>query len=257
MNLIKDNFADWKKIAAERHNKYNNLLNTYWIYCEQYLNQTYDLNEFEILNNSRKLFIYSSYTILVQDYSIRQIAFSMMNASALANIEGDCPQTPPKLNAPQKEMKINVPKKKGPPCPFKDSKLKLGLGACSAGLDCENIEAECGEGVIGAVKWNYKKKEMTLFVGVGAKANLGFVPGKGKGIKELNEGLGGEAEIKGGYQITVNKQGQVIDHGFSGEVGAKANIGGLSAGATYGVTATAETGINGEFTKEFTATVFK
>ena len=259
MNLIKENFSSWEKIAAKRHFQFNDLLTTYWVYCEEYLNQTYDKNEFTKLEGKRRFFVTSHYSILTADYSVRQIGFAGMNMSALATINGKCPEAPPRPAPTSKEQKVKAPKKTGPPCPFEKGKLKVGLGVCSIGLDCESIEGECGEGFIAAAKWNYKKKEMTIFGGAGVKANLGILPGgeHNPAGDALNAGLGATAEAKGGLSFTFNKDGQLIDAGVTGEVSGKANLGGFSQGMNMGVSATAGTGINVEFTKEYTGTVFR
>ena len=244
-------FIDWKKMAGKRHNKYNDLLTTYWVLCEQYLNHTYNIQDFEELNSQRKSFVVSNMSLLYTDYSFRKLSFSFSNIASFATAEGRCLDAPPPPEpAESEEGDVEVPDKDPIPCPFKDSKFKLGLGACSAGLDCESIELECGEGIIGSGKWNYKNKEFTGFIGVGTKANFGIGPNRKGPIKALNESFNAEFEAKGGLQLSFNKSGQVIDGGIKTEFGAKVNAGAYSAGGTYEVTATAATGINGQYTNE-------
>jgi len=257
-NLTAQYFADWKKIAGQRHAKYNDLLTTYWVYCEQYLNRTYNTQDFEVLNSQRKAFVASNFGLLYTDYSFRKLAFGFSNIASFASAEGKCPQAPPPPEPEESEEDdVEVPDKEPIPCPFKDSKLKLGMGVCSAGLDCESIELECGEGIIGAGKWNYKNKEFTAFVGVGTKAHFGIARPMKKGpLKELNDKFNAEFEAKGGFQLTFNKQGQIIDGGIKTEFGAKVNAGSYSAGGTYEVTATAATGINGQYTNEMALKAF-
>jgi len=251
-NVTAQYFADWKKIAGQRHNKYNDLLTTYWVYSEQYLNRTYNTQDFEALNSQRKAFVASNFGLLYTDYSFRKLAFGISNIASFATTEGKCPQAPPPPEPEESEEDdVEVPDKDPFPCPFKDSKLELGFGVCSAGLDCESIELECGEGIIGGGKWNYKNKEFTAFVGVGTKAHFGIArPMKTGPLKELNDKFNAEFEFKGGVQFTFNKQGQIINGGFKTEVGGKVNMGSYSAGGSYEVTATAATGINGQYTKE-------
>jgi tetratricopeptide (TPR) repeat protein len=256
-NLTAQYFADWKKIAAQRHNKYNDLLTTYWVYGEQYLNRTYNTQDFEELNSQRKAFVASNMGLLYTDYSFRKLTFAFSNIASFASAEGKCPQAPPPPEPSESdEDDVDIPDKDPIPCPFKDSKFKLGMGVCSAGLDCESIELECGEGLIGAGKWNYKNKEFTGFIGVGTKANFGIGPNRKGPIKELNESFNAEFEAKGGFQLTFNKQGQVIDGGIKTEFGAKVNAGSYSAGGTYEITATAATGINGQYTNELALKAF-
>lgn len=257
-NLNAQYFADWKKIAGQRHRKYNDLLTTYWVYCEQYLNRTYSTQDFEAMNSQRKAFVASNFGLLYTDYSFRKLAFGITNIASFATTEGKCPQVPPLPESEEdEEDDVELSDKDPIPCPFEGSKLKFGFGVCSAGLDCESIELECGEGIIGAGKWNYKKKEFTAFVGLGTKADFGVARPMKKGpLKELNDKFNAEFEAKGGIQLTFNKDGQLIDSGLKTEFAAKVNAGSYSAGGTYEVTATAATGINTEYTNELALKAF-
>ncbi|MDP3643817.1 MAG: hypothetical protein Q8S54_11580 [Bacteroidota bacterium] len=238
-------FNDWKKVASERHNKYENILMTYWVSCEQYLNRTYDLNEFEILNHKRKSYVASNFGLIYTDYSFRKLQFAFSNLASFATATGNCPKAPPPPEPTESaEDKVKVPNKEPIPCPFKDKKLKIGLGVCSAGLDCESVEAECGEGMIGGVKWNYKKKEMTLFGGAGLKGDFGV------------EGSSASAGAKTGFELTFNNKNQVIDVGYKTEVGASASLGNFEAGQTLEVKMTAATGIDINRTNELSSKIF-
>jgi tetratricopeptide (TPR) repeat protein len=239
-------FNDWKKVASERHKKYEDILMTYWISCEQYLNRTYDLNEFEILNSKRKSFVASNFGLIYTDYSFRKFQFAFSNIASCASAAGNCPQAPPPPEpAESNEDKVKVPDKEAIPCPFKKNKLKIGLGVCSVGLDCENVEAECGEGLIAGAKWNYKKKEMTLFGGAGLKADFGV-----KGYASASAGA------KAGFELTFNDKSQVIDGGFKTKVGAKASLGEFTAGQSGEFKITAATGIDIKRTNDLSTKVF-
>jgi hypothetical protein len=239
-------FINWKKVASERHKKYENILVTYWVSCEQYLNRTYDLNEFDALNYKRKAFVASNFGLIYTDYSFRKLQFAFTNLASFGTAAGTCPKAPPPPDAgDSKEDEVKVPDKEPIPCPFKDNKLKIGLGVCNVGLDCESIEAECGEGMIGGAKWNYKKKEMTLFGGAGLQAEFGV-----KGFAS------GSYEAKSGFEFTFNSKGQAIDAGFKTEVGSKTSLGNYEGGQTIEVKITAETGIDISQTDEFTRNLF-
>ncbi len=238
-------FSDWKEIARTRHQTYNDLLSSYWIYCEQYLNNTYDLNDFEELNDKRKLFVSTNYSILYFDYTIRQTTFGMGNIAAMASEAGDCPKSPPQPPAVETNgEEINSPEKNVPPCPFQNKKLTLGVGICSAGFDCETVEMECGEGLIGGGKWNYKNKELTAIFGVGAKANFGF--------KAASVSL----EAKSTVGVTFNSKNQIIDVSGSAGVGVSATLGNLQANQSFGTNITAVTGINAGRTGELSYSIF-
>ncbi|HPT13890.1 MAG TPA: hypothetical protein PK796_03800 [Bacteroidales bacterium] len=241
-NLVDDNYKEWRDNAALRQNRYNDLLITYWVYCEQYLNRTYDLNEFEKLNNTRKAFVYFNYYNLYFEYQARQLIFATLNMTAFASISGDCPSMPPPPpEAETKDNEVNVPDKKAPDCPFEGKKLKVGLIVCSFGLDCKSIEGECGEGLLAGAKWNYKRKEITGFFGAGIKADLG-----------VEGAVNVKAEGKTGFEITYNTKSQAGDIGFKSEATITAGVGKMEVGQAFESKVTAATGIDVDRTTELT-----
>ncbi len=241
-------FTDWRETASVRHKTYEDILVTYWVLCEQYLNRTYDINAFEELNTKRKSYVASKFGLLYTDYSFRKLQFGISNIASFASATGNCPQAPPPPEPPEEEEDdVDIPDKNAVPCPFKEMKLKIGLGVCSVGIDCESIEGECGEGLIAGAKWNYKKKELTLFGGAGLKADFGI-----KGI----DGSSASASAKAGFELTLNKQGQAIDAAYKTEVGASATMGNYEAGQTLEVKMTAATGIDVSRTSEFSTKAF-
>jgi len=241
-NANKDGFGKWKQIAAVQHAKYVDLLSTYWIYCEQYLNRTYNKADFEKLNSRRKSFVAIHFSYLYTIYWAKQLQFGFTNIASFASVMGNCPQAPP---PPPPESsaddKVNVPDKKAPDCPFEGKKLKVGLIACSFGLDCESIEGECGEGLLAGAKWNYKNKELTGFVGAGVKADLG-----------VEGGVNIKAEGKSGFEITYNTKSQGGDLAFKSEATLAAGMGKMEVGQTIEAKVTASTGIDVSRTTELT-----
>ncbi|MBI5372854.1 MAG: hypothetical protein HZA79_12600 [Sphingobacteriales bacterium] len=234
-------YRDWRQVAGERHRKYTDLLMTYWIYCEPYLNRCYDMNEFEKLNDRRKSFVTSQLSLLYTDYQVRQLGFAFQNIGSFATVQGDCPQMPPdKLENSNSDDAVTVPDKFKPDCPFEGKTFKIGSEPCSMGVDCESLELECTEGLAGAVKWNFKKKEISIFGGVGVSAEgppLGF----------RKTGL----EAKTGFEITFNTKGQVTDLAYLTEVSASGTVGGEStAGQKLSFRIGAMTGLNVENTME-------
>jgi len=241
-------FVDWKEAASVRHKTYEDILMTYWVLCEQYLNRTYNSDEFEELNSKRKSYVASKFGMIYTDYSFRKLQFGLYNMASFASATGKCPQAPPPPEPPEEEEDdVNIPDKNAVPCPFKEMKLKIGLGVCSVGIDCESIEGECGEGLIAGAKWNYKKKELTLFGGAGLKADFGI-----KGI----DGSSASASAKAGFGLTFNNKGQAIDASYKTEIGASATMGKYEAGQTLEVNMTAATGIDVSRTSEFVNKVF-
>jgi len=244
-NLTSKYYTEWRDIAEQRHTTYVNSLSTYWIYCEQYLNRTYDPIDFEQINNARKSLVALRFGLLYDDYSLHKMIFGGINIGSFGNAVGTCPEMPPPPTPPQKaEDQVNVPDKNAPECPFKNKKGKLGLVVCSVGLDCESIEFECGEGLIGGAKWNYKNKELSLFGGAGVKADFGA-----EGISQL------KAEGKAGFEVSFNNKGQVTDVGYKTEVGGGASLGKVELMQNLEVKMTAETGLDISRTTELTVGV--
>jgi hypothetical protein len=242
-NANKDLFGQWKQIAATRHARYVDLLSTYWIYCEQYLNRTYNPSEFEKLNSKRKSFVAMHFGYLYTDYQIKQMQFGFANLGSLASVMGDCPKMPPPPPPPasSKDENVNVPDKNVPECPFKDRKMKIGLVVCSIGLDCESIEGECGEGLLVGAKWNYKNKELTGFGGAGFKADLG-----------VEGGVNIKAEAKAGFEVTFNTKNQLVDVAYKTEVTGTAGVGNTEVGQAVEFKVSAATGVDISRTTELT-----
>ncbi|MFT3843494.1 MAG: hypothetical protein QM725_00425 [Lacibacter sp.] len=241
-NLIADYFNQWKTLSRIRHNKYNDLLTTYWVYCEQYLNNTYDLNDFQLLNGKRKSFVAMHFSLLYTEYSFRKLGFAFSNIASFASAMGDCPKMPPPPPPKEKgEDELNVPDKNAPDCPFKGKKAKIGLIVCSFGIECESVEIECGEGIIAGTKWNFKNKELSVFVGAGVKADFG-----------VEGAVNATAEAKAGFEFTFNKDGQPTDVGYKTEVGAKGSVGNTELGEVMEVKITAQTGLDISRTTELT-----
>ena len=237
-------YRDWRQVAAERHRKYTDLLMTYWIYCEPWLNRCYDMNEFEKLNNRRKVFVTTQMSLLYTDYQVRQLGFAFQNIGSFASVLGDCPQMPPdKLDKTPSDDKVNVPDKDKKDCPYEGKTFKIGSEPCSMGVNCESLELECTEGLAGAVKWNFRKKEISIFGGVGVSAEgppLGF----------RKTGL----EAKTGFEITFNTKGQVTDLAYVTEVGVSGTVGAESSvGQKLSFRIGAMTGLDVENTMELTA----
>lgn len=238
-------FNAWKENAHIRHQSYNDLLSTYWAFCEKYLNNTYDLSDFEELNDKRKLFVSTYYRIIYTDYNLRQMTFGFSNIAAMANEVGECPKSPPKPPAVEKTSEeIDSPEKNAPPCPFQNKKLSLGIGICTAGIDCESVELECGEGLVGGGKWNYKNKELTAIIGVGVKANFG--------LKAASVSL----EAKSTLGVTFNSKNQIIDISGSASTGVSATLGTIQANQAAEVNITAVSGINAGRTGELSYSIF-
>ena len=237
-NLTAKYFADWRGIARTRHQAYNDLLSTYWVYCEQYLNTTYNADDFDELNSRRKLFVAGKLSEMYNEYSMREMAFGLINISAFASGSGDCPEMPPPPPPSAQEEDVEIPDKNRPDCPFKNKPGKVGLGVCSITIDCESAGMECGQGIISGAKWNYKNKELTLFGGVGVRGDFG-VPGANV-----------SAGAKAGFEVSFNRNNQITDIGFKAEADASSTIGITEFGRGANFKMTAATGIDANLTRD-------
>lgn len=230
--IVEDYFGEWKPLAKIKHDKTMDLLSEYWIYCEQYLNQIYDTHTFNQMNESRKLFVIMQSGLLPSEYGVRQFSFAILLGSAMTDGNGNCPESPAPLVASSGEnTETNVPDGKAPPCPFKGEKAKIGLGPVTLSLDCESIGVGYAEGVAASASWNFKKKETTLFVGVGfsASASLGIIRS--------------DISYTQGVSVTFDKAGQPTDIGIVQEFTA--------LNRTVNMTLAASTGLNTSLTKEY------
>jgi tetratricopeptide (TPR) repeat protein len=251
--LQEDHFQDWKKNARVWHNKTNDLLQEYWVYCEQYLDQVYG-DDYEQLQAKRMMYVYGKLAILAGTYAIMPLSFM----AAFTTSSGDCAEpTPIPVAAGEADMTTTVPKQSGPPCPWDNGgKLKIGAGPCSLGLDCESIECECLAGVGGAAKWNFKNKTTTLTPEVGVKFELGL---PGPEVGEMHYKIG-EVTAKAGVAITFDKDGQPFSwndkkNGVKafGEAGASVGSGPISMAGNVQLNYTAVAGLDSEFTYELAA----
>ena len=226
--LTEDRFADWKNNVRILHNKTNDLLMEYWVYCEQYLNQVYD-EDYDRLNAMRMLYVYGKLSILSGTYTAMPLAFL---TTAFGSSSGDCPDAipAPTSAAGDADMNTTVPKKKGPPCPF-DGKAKMPFFVGSIKFNCESVQIEAGEGLIGSVEHNFRKHTTTLGAYIGEEGEFGVMG----------------ASVKAGMTVTFDRNGQPTDGALVGEViGNVIGLGGRSIKGTVAAVA----GVDLEVEKE-------
>ncbi len=124
--------------------------------------------------------------------------------------ELDCQPPEPPQPAPSEDG--GDPKKKEPDCPFKKP-LTIKLIVVSMELDCSYVKIEGGEGLVASYKRDFKKKETTIGIGVGAG---------------LDSELGG---IEGKMMIEITGNGNTVsDVAFTSTVSSK--LGGEYTGAS-------------------------
>jgi tetratricopeptide (TPR) repeat protein len=168
--------------------------------------------------------IYSPYWSKIYAYEIRRVALSIIENTYLyypqyfdPPINDECGSDCSVFSTPFRVSPEEVDKKNpdGNNCP-EHTKFKIPLAICELGIDCESIEFGCSAIVAGSVKRNFKKKNTTLFVGVGVKGELGVI----------------SAGAKAGAVVVVNDNGEVDDVGGKMDVSVSGGIGAAKVGVS-------------------------
>jgi tetratricopeptide (TPR) repeat protein len=223
-------FGKWAVIQRKSYNATKQQLEEFWLYTEPFMKQLYCGGlVFKMVDNSRRSFVYTQMYRYTGALPMLSLAFSYYETAK------EISQATPDMTPPSKIDSTKVPQKKEPSCPFANHPLLLGLGAASFTLDCESVEVEAGEGIIGAVKYNYHTKETTGFIGGGYEARLGV------------EQLGVAGEAKAGFFFTADQNGNITDGGAKASIAAAANLGPATQTAETEVRASAVTGVNVEY----------
>lgn len=238
--LIDNYYQDWRKMSKEWHNTTTDALREYWIYTEQYLNQSYDMNCYNEIDARRRMYVYSKMAVFSNIYPISAFAMNVMGLDLAGGLNGKCAEPPPPPEPEATAFDTKVPKGKGPDCPWKDGeKFKIGFGPASLNLDCTSFEIEYAEGIAGSYKYDFKDHETTIFLGGGIKEEFGVA----------------DFSAKAGGFVKINSKGDIIDMGLTAEQGSSLNFHGNNFGSSFGVTATS-TGVKGDFGIELSRTVF-
>jgi tetratricopeptide (TPR) repeat protein len=201
-------FGSWEVIERNSYNATKQQLEEFWLYTEPFMKQLYCGGlVYQMVDNSRRSFVYTQMYRYTGALPMLAIGFSYYETAK------EISQATPDNTPPSKVDSTKVPKKKEPSCPFEKTPFSFGGGAATATLDCESIEVEGGEGIVGAAKYNFKKKETTLFLGVGYEARLG--------TDQLGAGAAGKV---GGY-ATFDQNGNVTDGGVKANISAGTHAG--------------------------------
>ena len=182
--------------------------------------------------------IYSQYWSRIYAFEIQRVALSIIGNSfgsfpqalpfpAHNGCGTDCSVFAIPTPLPPSELEKKDPKAND--CPS-NSTFKISISICDLGVDCESVEFGCTLIASGSVKRNFKKDNTTIFVGVGAKAELGVVG----------------ASAKAGATVTVSDHGEVEDVGVKMDVSVSAGVGMARAGATAGGSYTVMKGGSGK-----------
>jgi tetratricopeptide (TPR) repeat protein len=170
--------------------------------------------------------ISSQYWSKIYAYEIQRTAFSI-----IANSFGSYPQAFPfpAHNGCGTDCSVFATPTPLPPCEVekKDPKandcppnnnFKISISICDLGVDCESVEFGCTLIASGSIKRNFKKHNIAIFAGVGAKAELGVMA----------------ASAKAGAVVTVSDNGEVEDVGVKMDVSVSAGVGMARVGAATG-----------------------
>ena len=231
-------FGSWEVVERNSYNATKQKLEEFWLYTEPFMKQLYCGGlVYQMVDNSRRDFVYTQLYRYTGALPMLAIAFSYYETAK------ELSKATPDITPPSKIDSTKVPNKKEPSCPFENHPLSLGLGPAAFTLDCESIEVEGGEGIIGAAKYNYKTKETTGFIGGGYEARLGV------------EQLGVTAEAKAGFFFTADQNGNITDGGAKASLGAAANLGPATTTAEVELRASAVTGVNVEYINKMGADI--
>jgi hypothetical protein len=168
--------------------------------------------------------IYSPYWSKIYAYEIRRVALAIIENTYLyypqffdPPVNDECGSDCSVYATPFRVSPEEIDKKdpEGNNCP-EHTKFKIPLSICELGLDCESIEFGCTALVSGSVKRNFKKKNNTIFLGVGMKGELGVV----------------SAGAKVGAVITVTDKGEIDDVGGKMDVSITGGVGAAKVGVS-------------------------
>ena len=230
--------------AIEEYNRFlQSVYNQYQSAFNRHVQkQTQLLDDFYAFANPWLSRIQSEYWGKRYAYEVKNVALSIVNDTYVfyaqgmgLTIEGLCGKSCALLAElfAQEPDKVNQDDPEGGKCPS-SLKFKVPMVICEAGFTCESVELECSAVISASIEKNFKKDEVTMFVGVGAKSNLGVF----------------EADAKAGMQMTVNSRNEVVDVGFKAEagltLGGPINMG-LKGNATVTVMQGFDAGLGGEF----------
>ncbi len=224
-----DYFGAWKGIQRASYTSTKQRLEEFWLYTEPLMKQLYCGGlVYRMVDNMRRDFVYTQlyrYTGALPMLTLGYGAYEL--AKGLAQL------TPDNM-PPEKIDSTKVPAKEGdgPPCPFKDKEIVVAAVVISVTFGCESIELEGGEGIIGGAKYNFKKKETTLFLGAGFDSRLGA------------KTFGGDIAAKVGGYLTFDQNDNVTDGGIKGDITAGAHLGAATLSAKADFTASAVTGVD-------------
>ena len=239
--------ADFCKKDCPAIEEYNRLLQSVYnqyqgAFSQHVQKQTQLLDDFYAFANPWLSRIQSEYWGKRYAYEVKYVALSIINDAYVfyaqgmgMTIEGLCGKSCALLAElfDQDPDEVNQDDPEGGKCPS-SLKFKIPMVICEAGFTCESIELECSAVMSASIEKNFKKDEVTMFVGVGAKSNFGVF----------------EADAKAGMQMTVNNRNEVVDVGFKAEagltLGGPVNMG-LKGNATVTVMQGFDAGMGGEF----------
>lgn len=210
-------------------NKYNEMLQSSYNQYRQAFSgmvskQIKLLDDLYGFTNSWFMKLESPYWSKIYAYEIKRVALSIVGNAFGAYPQAfqfpatnECGTDCSAFSTPftEKPEEVNKEDPEGNDCPS-HTKIKIPIAICEVGLDCESIEFGCTAGASASVKKNFKKKNVTIFVGVGIKGGLGVV----------------DVGAKAGAVVTVSDQGDVQDVGGKIDLTATVGVGAAKVGAT-------------------------
>ena len=194
----------------------------YYAFTTPIIEKVYPPSFNELLNYERELRILNAYKAALG------LASGLPNEAKNFR-ELKCVEPEP-LGPPAPEGGDPKVKQSKAPCPF-DDPLKLKMIVVSMTLDCDQVKLEGGEGILVSLERNFKKRETTFGLGVGAQYE--------------GPGVGAEAAMM--VEVTVGANDTVKDVAFGSEVKVTAGRAEASVSGRVSMESGPEVGIDAGF----------
>ena len=207
---IASGYTKWRDEMAVHYTRICKLMDDYYQYTGPYIRHIKDNETRQFAEAGRKLTVYSALMPVSGDFMARPLLYAMGKVTIGAGTSCTPPPPPPDQ---YQIVATEVPKEQKKECPF-NPPFKAGLVIASIKLSCEAVEVEAGQGLIGALKYDFVKREHTVFLGVGHQ------------FKSFGSAVSGQVGVKAGIYITADVEtGNVTDIGIKGSASLDVGMG--------------------------------
>lgn len=187
----KEDYDDSYKIWRSLNDSIVPDTENYMAYSNPLLEKIYDKEKNALENRKREFNLLSDYYV-VTGMGMRATVYASLHYATT-----DCETQKKPVQGPNAKDPFDI-KNQDPNCPF-DTSVKLGfpkgVALASIQLSCSKAKLEIGTGLIGSLERDFKQRETTVFVGVGANTDASM--------------LG--AGAKAGFSMTTNSFNELKD----------------------------------------------